>query len=195
MDLHFRRITAQDLEMIMAWRTMPEISRYMYTDFTADIKAQQVWYDSIRSDPTRLDWLIVVDGEGVGLVSIVRISALHSRCEWAYYLASPDVRGRGIGRSVEMNVLNHVFASLGMHKLCCEVFVSNDIVIKIHEKYGSVIEGTRREHIHKDGKYHDIVEMAILRRDWEDQIRGALEYVPARIDPLGKEVTLVGAEL
>jgi UDP-4-amino-4,6-dideoxy-N-acetyl-beta-L-altrosamine N-acetyltransferase len=182
MDLHFRAILEEDLQMIMNWRTMPQVSAYMYTDFEPDIDMQRQWFASISADDRRFDWIITVDGEDVGMVSIVRIDQVNNRAEWAYYLASPSVRGKGIGRSVEMNILKYVFEDLGLHKLCCEVFASNELVVKIHEKYGSSIEGTRREQIFKNDEYHDIVEMGILREDWKREIQGRIDFVPARID-------------
>ncbi len=187
MELQFRNITDDDLEMIMNWRTMPEVSAYMYTDFEPNIERQRAWFKSISSNNTRLDWVITVDGEDVGLVSIVCIDRVNRRCEWAYYLASPSVRGKGIGKSVEMNILAYVFETLELNKLCCEVFCSNEIVIKIHEKYGSVVEGTRRQHIFKDGQFHDIVQMGILREDWEKGIKGKVEHVEAEFDAQHKE--------
>jgi len=187
MDLKFRAITGNDLLMIMNWRTMPEVSAYMYTDFVPDIEKQRAWFRAISKNTTRLDWIITVDGEDVGLVSIVGIDSVNRRCEWAYYLASPSVRGKGIGKSVEMNVLAYVFETLNLNKLCCEVFCSNEIVIKIHEKYGSVVEGTRRQHIFKGGEFHDIVQMGILRGDYERNVKGQVEHVEADFDVLNKE--------
>ncbi len=187
MELRFRNITDDDLEMIMNWRTMPEVSAYMYTDFEPDIGKQRAWFKSVSVNNKRLDWVIVVDGEDVGLVSIVGIDRVNRRCEWAYYLASPSVRGKGIGKSVEMNMLAYVFETLDLNKLCCEVFCSNEIVIKIHEKYGSVVEGTRRQHIFKDGQFHDIVQMGILREDWEKNVKGKVEHVKAEFDTPDKE--------
>jgi hypothetical protein len=195
MDLRFRNITEADLAMILKWRTMPEVSAYMYTDFKPDIDMQRQWFRSISADPRRLDWVISVDGEDVGLVSIVRIDEVNRRAEWAYYLASPSVRGKGIGKSVEMNILRFVFEDLNLHKLCCEVFVANDIVIKIHEKYGSKVEGIRREQIYKSGEYHDIVEMGILRADWERDIKGKVDYVTAEFEAAGKEVVSVRSDV
>ena len=54
-----------------------------------------------------------------------------------------------------------------LNKLCCEVFCSNETVIKIHEKFGSKIEGTLRKQILKNGKYFDIVTMGILQDEWQ----------------------------
>lgn len=195
MRLRFRRIGSDDLGMIMNWRTMPEVSSYMYTDFKPDIEKQKSWFETISMDKSRLDWIINLDNEDVGLVSIVKIDRLNQRCEWAYYLASPNVRGKGVGRSVEINILSYVFDELNLNKLCCEVFVANDKVIKIHEKYGSQIEGTRREQVRKDGRFHDIVEMGILRSEWEEKVKGKVEFVAAEFDIIDKEKAGVGCDV
>jgi len=195
MELHFRKITEDDLEMIMTWRTLPEVTVYMYTDFEPDIDKQRAWFRKISVDPARIDWIINVDGEDVGLVSIMEINSVHRRCVWGYYLASPSVRGKGIARSVELNILTYVFETLNLHKFCCEVFVSNEMVIMIHQKYGSKVEGTRPEHIYKNGQFHDIVEMGLLRSDWEKNVKGKIDYVVAKIDPVGKQLDCVDSEI
>jgi UDP-4-amino-4,6-dideoxy-N-acetyl-beta-L-altrosamine N-acetyltransferase len=191
MDMHFRNITEDDLEMILRWRTMPEVSTYMYTDFEPDMDQQRKWYQSISADPRRLDWVIAVDGEDVGLVSIVAIDTTNRRAELGWYLASPSVRGKGIGKSVEMNFLRYVFEDLNLHKLCVEALVGNESGIRVHEKCGAKVEGTRRDQIYKNGKYHDIVELGILRPDWERDIKDRVEYVRAKIDAVPKEVVTV----
>ena len=118
MKLVFRRIKDGDLEMILNWRTMPEVSAYMYTDFEPSMPEQKKWYDQINSDSTRMDWIINADDEDVGLVSLTSINRTNRRCDWAYYLGSPNVRGKGIGKSVELNVLAFVFETLALNKLC-----------------------------------------------------------------------------
>ena len=179
MKLEFKKIKADDLEMVLKWRTMPEVTKYMYTDFEPSMEKQKQWYDRISRDTSRRDWIIWVDGEPVGVLSIVKIDPVNRRCEWAYYLGSPNVRGKGIGKNVELNVHEFVFGSLGLNKLCCEVLKSNDLVVKIHEKYGSVVEGNRRQQIYKNGEYLDIVEMGLLREDWEKNVRGKHEFIRA----------------
>ena len=112
MNLRLRQITASDLEMVLEWRTMPKVSRYMFSDIEPDMDQQRAWSDRIQGDDSRHDWIIEVDGSDVEVVSR-RGSTTRTRCEWAYYLASPEVRGRGIGRAVELNILEFVFDVLG----------------------------------------------------------------------------------
>jgi len=165
--------------MILNWRTMPEVSTYMYTDFDPDMEKQRTWYKQIQADKSRYDWIINVDGEDVGLVSIVHVDLVHKRCEYGYYLVSPGVRGKGIGSSVEMNVLALVFDRLKLHKLCREVLVTNEVGLAFPQKFGSRVEGTRIAHIFKNGAFHDIVEMGILKEEYEHNVKGKFEFVKA----------------
>jgi UDP-4-amino-4,6-dideoxy-N-acetyl-beta-L-altrosamine N-acetyltransferase len=191
MVIHFRNILEQDLAMILAWRILPEVTMYMYTDVEPDMEKHRRWYRNIGTDPYRADWIINVDGEDVGVVSIVKIDPVHRRCEWGYYLAAPGVRGKGVGKSVELNILTYLFEKLGLNKLCCEVFAFNEMVVTIHQKYGSKVEGMRRAQIFKNGKFHDIVEMGILKSDWRDNIKNKIEYTVGEFDIPDKELVRI----
>lgn len=183
MNLRFRKISGDDdLKKIMEWRSKPEVTRYMYTDIESDMKVQKIWFQRITQDPTRKDWIIEANGNDVGLVSLYRIDNTNRRCEWAYYIGSTDVRGMGIGKNVELNILEYVFTILGLNKLCCEVYASNEFVIGLHEKYGSCVEGKRRQHIWKNGEFHDIVEMGILKQEWKNKIKEKFGYTKGSFD-------------
>ena len=108
------------------------------------------------------------DGKPLGLAYLTEISLVFDSCYWAFYLGDTSVRGQGIGSKVEFNVLTYVFEKLNLNKLRCEVFVSNDNVIKMHEKFGFRREAFYREHCLKDGKYLDVVGLAINKREWLD---------------------------
>jgi UDP-4-amino-4,6-dideoxy-N-acetyl-beta-L-altrosamine N-acetyltransferase len=186
MDLRLRAIRSEDLATILQWRTSPAVADYMYTDFDADMEQQAAWFERIRGDASRMDWIVQVDALDVGLLSIVEIDPVHQRAEWAYYLGSDAVRGKGIGRAIELNVLRYVFEELCLNKLCCEVMASNTRVVQLHERFGSKVEGQRRSHIRKRGAFIDIIEMAILRSDWERHVRDAHVYERAIFEPLAR---------
>ena len=63
-------------------------------------------------------------------------------------------------------VLDYVFDTLKLNKLLCEVFVDNDKVITLHEKFGFRRESYFREHIRKNGIYKDVIGLALLKREW-----------------------------
>jgi len=168
MIVKFVKLAKKHLEMVRQWRNSPEVSKYMYTDKNITKEAQLNWFDKVKHDSSKLYWVIKVDEKYVGLLNLYNIDVLNKRCYWAYYLADPSVRGKGLGRLIELNILSYVFEILGLNKLCCEVLEFNDVVVKIHEKYGSKVEGIFRKHIYKQGKFHNIICMGILKEEWND---------------------------
>jgi RimJ/RimL family protein N-acetyltransferase len=62
--------------------------------------------------------------------------------------------------------LQYVFNELELNKLRCEVFVTNDKVIKMHEKFGFRREAFYREHCVKNNQKLDVVGLAILSSEW-----------------------------
>lgn len=140
----------------------------MYTNDFITSDQQKKWFRQIKDDPTKKYWIIKVDDKYIGVVNLYDIDKRNKRCYWGFYLADSSVRGKGIGRLIELNILTYVFESLNLNKLCGEVLSSNDIAVTIHKKYGSKIEGKLRQHIYKDGKFHDIVCIGILKEEWSE---------------------------
>lgn len=180
--LQFIKIREEHLEKIRLWRISEDVAKYLYTDPKIIPEDQRKWYQQILQDLSRMDWVINEDGKDMGVVCLYDIDILHRRCFWAYYLGEQAARGKGIGKAVELNVLSYVFKQLNLHKLCCEVFEWNDFVVKIHQKYGSKIEGVFRQHIWKRGEYYNVVRMGILRPEWEQEVRDKFQYHSAKIE-------------
>ena len=183
MSYRLRLLRESDLETVMHWRMRPEVTRYMYSDPQLTLEGQRRWFDKVsRSERDRV-WIIeLLEGaRPVGLLSLSEIDRVHGRCAWAYYLGDTEVRGAGLAKSLELNVYAHVFETMGLNKLWCEVLAFNDRVVALHEKFGSKVEGTFRAHICKDGVYHDVVRMGILRSDWE-AVRTRFNYTPVEIE-------------
>lgn len=167
MGVKLRKVQESDLEKIRKWRMDPNVTKYMYSDPVLTSEMQRNWFEKVNADKSCKYWVISFDSKDIGLLNITNIDNQNKRCEWAYYIADTSLRGKGIGRLLECNIYDYVFDNLEMNKLCCEVFCFNEKVIAIHEKFGSEVEGTRKQHICKNGKFYDIVEMAILREKWE----------------------------
>lgn len=187
MAYQLRLLRDSDLDTVMHWRMLPEVTRYMYTDPQITREGQRAWFDRISRSVQDRVWIIeaIADDTGVhqsiGLLSLSEIDRTNRRCAWAYYLGEPGARGIGLAKSLELSICAYVFDELGMNKLWCEVLASNDRVVALHEKFGSRTEGVLRQHICKNGEYLDVVRMGLLRSDWEAQA-GRWSYTPIRIE-------------
>lgn len=164
--VQMRDVIEEDRERLLAWRNSPEVATYMYSDHPIGRDEHDRWFDSIPGRRDRRYWIIEVNDEPVGLVNLADIDATHRRCAWAYYLASPNVRGLGVGSYVEYWAIEHVFNQLGFNKLWCEVLLSNEAVWKLHELYGFQREALFRDHVIKGGRPADVVGLGLLARDW-----------------------------
>ena len=183
MSYRLRLLRDTDLETVMLWRMKPEVTRYMYTDPQLTLDGQRQWLQRLQQSDRDQVWIIeLLDGaRPVGLLSLTEIDRVNGRCSWAYYLGESDVRGAGLARSLELNVYAWVFEVLGLNKLCCEVLDFNDRVVALHEKFGSQVEGRLRQHICKNGQFHDVIRMAMLRSDWP-AVRERFHPTPVEIE-------------
>lgn len=165
-QVQLRDVTPADRDWLRVWRNQPDVAKWMYTDAQISEADHARWFAAAMSDPARRYWIIELDDEPVGLANLADISPTNRRCAWAYYLASPSVRGKGVGAYVEYWIIEHVFSALGFSKLWCEVLVENEAVWKLHESFGFRREALLRQHIWKNGAPRDVVGLGLLADDW-----------------------------
>jgi len=73
----------------------------------------------------------------------------------------PDYRGLGIGERL-INRCIQAAREIGLERIELEVFASNLPAIKLYEKIGFSVEGVKKKARKIDGKYDDIIEMALF---------------------------------
>lgn len=108
--LTWRPLAAADLEMLAGWLREPQIARW----WNHDADAEAVWSDfgaSVRGEEAGEDLVVMLDGKPVGLVQrsaigdypedLAEFSAIvdvpDGAIELDYLIASPALRGRGLG--------------------------------------------------------------------------------------------------
>lgn len=165
--IELRDVKLEDKEMIRGWRNLPEVAKYMYTDHYITPEEHERWFRDVGMDPSRRYWVIVYQGECIGLVYLYDIDFKNRRCSWGFYIANPQVQGKGVGSLVEYTILQYVFGKLNFNKLSCEVLIYNEPVILMHKSFGFKEEGYLRQHVVKSGHSTDVVLLAMLRVEWE----------------------------
>ena len=166
MSVHLRPVETGDSDRLLDWRNREQVAAYMYTDHQISPEEHARWFAAATAAPDRRYWIIELDRQPVGLANLAGIDPARRRCEWAYYLAETSVRGRGVGAAVELVVIDHVFETLGLHKLWCEVLIENEAVWKLHLSFGFVREALYRDHVWKAGRFQDVVGLGLLADDW-----------------------------
>lgn len=157
-------MTVADQEKVLEWRSNPELSQYMYTDIKNPSLQNQIdWFEGTQKQTSSEYWIITLDGMDVGVVNLVKKEPDHGRSDWAFYLASPEVRGRGVGSKVETAIIYYVFKKLGLEKLHCQVFSTNESVIGLHKKFGFEVEGVLKRHFKRAGAWQDLYLLSLYK--------------------------------
>jgi UDP-4-amino-4,6-dideoxy-N-acetyl-beta-L-altrosamine N-acetyltransferase len=161
-----RALEDGDSERLHAWRNSPEVAAYMYTDHAISADEHARWFAGLKGDPRRAYWIIEADGAPVGLANFYDIDRLHGRAAWAYYLADPAIRGKGVGGYVEYWMISQAFGAMALRKLWCEVLASNEAVWRLHQKFGFREEARFRSHVLKAGQPQDVLGLGLLAEEW-----------------------------
>ena len=74
---------------------------------------------------------------------------------------------KGYGTDTVRALLRFAFEQMNLNRVELGTFDFNERAQACYRKCGFVEEGRRREDRFIDGRYHDLVIMGILRREWE----------------------------
>ena len=170
-----RPIQESELEMIMNWRMMPEITKFMYTDPVLTIDSQKKWFSSLNARNDIISFMIEVDKTPCGILNITDIDYINKKCSWGYYIAIKEKRSLPLAMALEWNLYDYVFDDLNLNKLEGEIFSFNKGVLRIHQMCGSEIEGVLKQHIYKNGEFFDVTVTGLLKEHWL-KIRNKYNY-------------------
>lgn len=169
--VRLRPMVEADQAQVMEWRSNPELGRFMYTDLQGSTLTSQLsWFRGVSQRSDSEYWIIEFEDTPVGVANLADKRTEHARTDWAFYLGSTNVRGKGVGSKVELAVIHYVFVHLRLKKLACQVLSSNPSVVQLHQKFGFEVEGVLKRHFLRHDEWHDVVLLALS--DTEARKRG-----------------------
>ena len=115
------------------------------------------------------EWAIELRGEGrvIGGTSLERIDLSNGTAGGGIWIDSRCV-GQGYGREAFGERIRFAFEELGLRRLENGFFAGNDASLRMQERLGYRIEGTKRQALRclADSKLKDEVITGLLREDW-----------------------------
>lgn len=161
---HLRTIQDCELELMRSWRNAPTVRANMYTRHEISATEHLAWWERTSKRQDQQYFMYENGNTPLGIVAFTSIDLTNSNSSWAFY-AAPDA-ARGTGARMEFLALDYAFNTLSLHKLHCEVLAFNTAVVRLHQKFGFLIEGTLRQHHKMDNGYVDIIQMGLLAEEW-----------------------------
>ena len=102
----------------------------------------------------------------IGTCQLFNIDYINRNAELQIRIAPEEQRGKGYGRQAIQLLLDYAFKDLGLHRVFLRVFSTNENAIKDYKKIGFSTEGVMRDASYIDGKFVDIIIMAILKSEY-----------------------------
>ena len=108
------------------------------------------------------------EGKPIGSSLLLEVDRQNRNAKVAIAIWDPADWGKGYGTAALKLLLKFAFEDLELHRISLHngVFEFNERAIALYKKCGFRIEGVRRQEYFHQGRWWDVVEMAILEDDY-----------------------------
>lgn len=165
--VYLRLMTREDTENIIKWRNSDEVRKQFIYQKTFTKESHEKWIETMI-ETGRVVQMMIVEFETdkpIGSVYVRDIDMEHKKAEYGIFIGELDYLGKGYGTEAAELMIDYAFEYLGLHKLMLRVYAENERAIKSYEKAGFVKEAYLKDDVCVQGKYRDIVLMAIINKE------------------------------
>lgn len=137
----------------------------------------EAWFQSSQGGTTHR-WIVEsADGEAIGVTGLWDVNWQSRHALTALKLShSSGARGRGIGTDAIKTVMAFAFYDVGLNRLHGSILGSNGASFGAYvNKCGWKHEGISREHVWRNGGFQDLVQVGVLKSDF-DALPDASDY-------------------
>lgn len=110
---------------------------------------------------------IEADGKFIGQCALFNFDDVAHTAELGITIGDKAYWGQGYGREAIALLLDYAFRLRNLRKVWLKVNGTNERGIRAYRACGFVEEGRLRAHVWSNGQYIDLVEMGILRDEWQ----------------------------
>lgn len=166
-----RETEFKDYEYFAGWEVNPAVTKFLSFDEnrTYEDVVTEALYN--KKDETKMDFTVIKreTGEPVGRIYISRIDRHSDSLDITkFYIGDPSLWGKGVGREIMTEVLAYCFTFLHMERVTLDYYTGNKRASSLYESLGFKSEGVARNATKKDGRYHDLNLMSMLRSEFFD---------------------------
>ncbi len=127
------------------------------------------WYEAASANGATMIIQTTKEKKVIGIIELDGFDWA-ARSAWVGIgIGEADYRGKGYGTEAMQLILEYAFQGLNLNRVNLNVFAFNTRAIRSYEKCGFRYEGTQREVIYKEDQRWDVIDMGILRSEWEER--------------------------
>jgi ribosomal-protein-alanine N-acetyltransferase len=167
LDVTLRPACPRDAELLRQWRAEPSVRRYQplndlpVSQLRADVASQRM-ADLYRGRGEKFQWIVQVEGEAAGWITLVVSNWEHGLAEVGYAL-STAYQSRGVMSAALQQLLDDLFANTPLERIEARCAVENAASQRVLEKNGFRREGILLSYFKLRGRRVDNYLYARLR--------------------------------
>jgi len=122
----------------------------------------------VNHDRNRLVLAIIElkNDKHIGNIALDNINYINRAAELSIIIGNASCSGKGLGKDAARLICDHGFMALNLNRIACGTFANNTGMRKLAGYLGMVEEGIRRQAVYKNGRYLDIIEYGILKKEY-----------------------------
>lgn len=126
----------------------------------------QDYFDNLNSE-TQVVWAICHKADGhIGNICLQGISWINRHADFGMLIGDKRHWRRGVGYLSMRKLLRHGFDKLNLRRIWCSTPETNLGMCSLAHKIGMIEEGRLREHQFLDGKWIDVIQFGIFKREF-----------------------------
>lgn len=169
--IYLRALEPDDYLVTHRWRNDNDIqTRVGGPKYFVSLEREREWVRSTILDNERyvLGICLKENQKLIGTVNIESIDYINRSCHVPILIGDKAEWSKGYGTEARMMALKFAFYERGMNRVWATILDTNEASQKMHISCGYRIEGTLRQSVYKDGRYHDEVLMSVLRSEFDN---------------------------
>ncbi|KJK49355.1 acetyltransferase [Lentzea aerocolonigenes] len=172
--LVLRPFQEDDLDVFHAYRSLPEVHRYLYNDTAsregvAELLARRINEHELTEEGQRLALAVCLDEEVIGDVALKWTNEANRQGEIGYSL-HPAFQGKGYAQEAAAHMLKLGFEDLGLHRIQAECDARNEPSWRVMERLNMRREAHLRHHELFKGEWGDSYVYAMLAEEYREPI-------------------------
>lgn len=164
-----RPITLEDTPLIVKWRNTPAVrENFIFREeFTPEM--HNAWMKNKVATGQVIQYIIETAQEHkpVGSVYFRDLDWKNQSAEYGMFIGETQARGGGMGTETASLFMKYGFEVLQLHRISLRILKGNAPSYYACEKAGFVQEGIFRDMVRLDGTYRDVIFMAALAPEGE----------------------------
>lgn len=168
--IYLRPLWKKDMKLFAKWNNDPEIMKLMAFTKSTTEKYWRKWFEKVVKAPDAIYFGIVkkADDKPIGFVHLEQIMWVHKLSrDVGISIGEKGEWSKGYGTEAMQLLIEYAFNVLDLHRLELMTFTYNKRGLRVWEKCGFKKEGVMRKARLVDGKWQDVIFLALLKDEYE----------------------------